>query len=117
MGIVPPLGIGESLTARRLTASPLVDETDPLDSLTGGGGGGILVWRLSYYWFLGVLWVWAIPKLGALPQDSTPTTYYHTLQLRITLLDVIAYASRCKCEIVKWSFINKVWEEHVRYLA
>ncbi len=36
MGIVPPLGVGESLTARRLTASPLADETNPLDSVSIG---------------------------------------------------------------------------------
>ncbi len=36
VGIVPPLGVGESFTARRLTASPLADETNPLDSVSIG---------------------------------------------------------------------------------
>ncbi len=30
-----------------------------------------------------------IPELGALPQDSTPTTYYHTRQIRITFIMLI----------------------------
>ncbi len=33
---MPPLGVGESLTARRLTASHLADETNPLDSVSIG---------------------------------------------------------------------------------
>jgi len=47
----------------------------------------------------GVIWVWAIPELRALTQDSTPTTYYHIRQIRITLLVL----NICKCELVKWN--------------
>ncbi len=37
----------------------------------------------------GVLWVRALPELRALPQDSTPTTYYHTRQIRITFIVLV----------------------------
>ncbi len=48
--------------------------------------GGILVWRLSYIILLfGGSLGSGHSRLGALPQDSTPTTYYHTHQIRITL--------------------------------
>ncbi len=36
-----------------------------------------------------LLWVRAIPELGALPQDSTPTTYYHTRQIHITYIMLV----------------------------
>ncbi len=48
--------------------------------------GVILVWRLSYsILFFGGSLGSGHSRLGALPQDSTPTTYYHTRQIRITL--------------------------------
>ncbi len=34
---------------------------------------------------------------GAIPQDSTQTTYYHTGQIHI----IVYRANICKCEIVK----------------
>ncbi len=32
----------------------------------------------TFHCFWGVLWVRAFPELGALPQDSTPTTFYYS---------------------------------------
>ncbi len=62
--------------------------------------GGILVWRLSYtlLLFAGTLGS-GHSRLGALPQDSTPTTYYHTHQIRITFIVLVDVS-------VKLSFIN-----------
>ncbi len=52
--------------------------------------GRILVWRLSYILLLfgGTLGS-GHSRLGALPQDSTPTTYYHTRQIRITFIVLV----------------------------
>ncbi len=56
--------------------------------LGGSQSGGCPI----FHCFWGVLWVRAFPELGALPQDSTPTTFYYTRQIRITLL-VLIYVS------------------------
>ncbi len=52
--------------------------------------GGILVWQLSYIILLfGGSLGSGHSRLGALPQDSMPTMYYHTQQIRITFIVVV----------------------------
>ncbi len=53
------------------------------------GGNLSLAAVLHHIVFGGVLWVRALPELRALPQDSTPTTYYHTRQIRITFIVLV----------------------------
>ncbi len=76
--------------------------------------GGILVWRVSYALLLlgdtlGSGHSWArSPSQGQHAYNIllySPNTHY------------VYRGNICKYEIVKLCFINKVWEEHVRYLG
>ncbi len=69
------------LTSIQLTVKqhPSTTPSPPISlEFSSHGRGGVLV-----------LWVRALPELRALPQDSTPTKYYHTRQIRITFIVLV----------------------------
>ncbi len=52
----------------------------------------------------------ALPELRALPQDSTPTTYYHTRQIRITFIVLVDVSVKSWINIFNNILCKSTWQ-------